>query len=89
MFTNYDVRRKKLRFSYNIPCRFPKKSELAIGERALLQQRSKLLVKYLNGQCAYDAIEDVDRQISNQRYVNNYRGNSCLFSQPTLKNYDA
>lgn len=89
MFTNYDVRRKKLSFSYNIPYRFPKNSELAIGERALLQQRSKLLVKYLNGQCAYDAIEDVDGQINNQRYVNNYRGNSYVFSQPTLKNYDA
>lgn len=89
MFTNYDVRRKKLSFSYNIPYRFPKNSELAIGERALLQQRSKLLVKYLNGQCAYDAIEDVDRQINNQRYVNNHRGNNYVFSQPTLKNYDA
>lgn len=89
MFTDYNVRRKKLSFSYNIPYRFPKNSELAIGERALLQQRSKLLVKYLNGQCAYDAIEDIDKQINHQRDVNNHSNNVVLFSQPTLKNYDA
>lgn len=57
--------------------------------RAMTTTWAKLLVNYLNGQCSYDAIEDVDRQISNQRYVNNYRGNSCVFLQPTLKNYDA
>lgn len=89
MFTDYNVGRRKLSFSYNIPYRFPKNSELAIGERALLQQRANTLVKYLNGRCDYDAIEDVDRQINNQRYANNHRGNNCVFSQPTLKNYDA
>lgn len=91
MFTNYDVRRKKLSFSYNVPYRFPKNSELAIGERALLQQRSKLLVKYLNGQCAYDAIEDIDKKINHQRDVNNHSSissNCYLFSKPTLVNYD-
>lgn len=89
MFTNYNVRRKKLSFSYNIPYRFPKNSELAIGEKALLQQRSNLLVRYLNGQCMYERIEDIDKKINHQRYVNSQRGNCCLFSQPTLKNYDA
>lgn len=90
MFTNYDVGRKKLSFSYNIPYRFPKNSELAIGENALLHQRSNLLVKYLNGQCTYDAIEDIDKQINRQCDVNNHSSNNvALFSQPTLKNYDA
>lgn len=89
MFTDYNVRRRKLSFSYNIPYRFPKNSELAIGENALLQQRSNLLVKYLNGQCVYENITDIDKKISHQRYVNNHNGNCYLFSQPTLKNYDA
>lgn len=89
MFTNYDVRRKKLSFSYDIPYRFPKNSELVIGENALLQQRSNLLVKYLNGQCMYEHITDIDRKINRQRYVNNHRGNCYLFSKETLKNYDA
>lgn len=89
MSTNYDVKRMKLSFAYDIPYQFPENTNIIGGEKALLKQRTDLLVKYLNNQCTYKDIADIDEKIKDQRNNNDYHGNKSLFSQPSLVNYDA
>lgn len=89
MSTNYDVKRMKLSFAYDIPYQFPEDTNIIGGEKALLNQRTDLLVKYLNNQCTCKDIADIDEKIKDQRDTNDYHGNKSLFSQPSLVNYDA
>jgi hypothetical protein len=79
----------KLSFAYDIPYQFPENTNIIGGEKALLKQRTDLLVKYLNNQCTYKDIAGIDEKIKDQRDTNDYHGNKSLFSQPSLVNYDA
>lgn len=62
MSTNYDVKRMKLSFAYDIPYQFPENTNIIGGEKALIKQRTDLLVKYLNNQCTYKDIADIDEK---------------------------
>lgn len=72
MSTNYDVKQMKLSFAYDIPYQFPENTNIIGGEKALLNQRTDLLVKYLNNQCTYKDITDIDEKIKDQRDTNGY-----------------
>lgn len=90
MFTNYDVRRKKLSFSYDIPYEFSHSDEFYTGEseRNLLKRRDDALIKFLNGDCDDNYLKSIDRAIDDQRFLRNQLDNVNTFSTPSLMNYD-
>ena len=65
MFTNYDVNRWKLSFSYNIPYQFTYGSEYYTEGSVynLLKLRDYARVRFLNGGCEYDDLKTIDSKI--------------------------
>lgn len=91
MFTNYDVRRKKLSFSYNIPYEFTHDNDYYTGdsEYNLLKRRDVVRVRFLNDGDDYDCLQTIDHKIGDQHYLWKRLDNVNGFSHDTLKRYDA
>lgn len=91
MFTNYDVNRWKLSFSYNIPYQFTYGSEYYTdsSEYSLLKLRDYTRVRFLNGGCEYDYLKTIDSKIDDQHFLWRRLDNVNEFSKPSLKMYDA
>ena len=68
MFTYYNLRRKKLSFSYAIPFNFTRDNDYYTGdsEYNLLKRRDYVLVRFLNGGDDYDCLQTIDLKIGNQ-----------------------
>lgn len=91
MFTNYDVNRWKLSFSYNIPYYFTYGSEYYTdgSEYNLLKLRDYARVRFLSGGCDYDYLKTIDGKIDDQHFLRKSLDNVNEFSKPSLKMYDA
>lgn len=91
MFTNYDVNRWKLSFSYNIPYQFTYGSEYYTDGSVynLLKLRDYARVRFLNGGCEYDYLKTIDSKIDDQHSLWRSLDNVNEFSKPSLKMYDA
>ena len=91
MYTNYDVNRWKLSFSYNIPYQFTYGSEYYTegSEYNLLKLRDYSRVRFLNGGCEYDYLKTIDSEIDDQHFLWRSLDNVNEFSKPSLKMYDA
>lgn len=91
MFTNYDVNRWKLSFSYNIPYQFTYGSEYYTDGSVynLLKLRDYARVRFLNGGCEYDDLKTIDSKIDDQHSLWRSLDNVNEFSKPSLKMYDA
>ena len=91
MFTYYNLRRKKLSFSYAIPFNFTRNNDYYTGdsEYNLLKRRDYVLVRFLNGGDDYDCLQTIDLKIGNQHSLRQQLDNVNKFSHDTLKRYDA
>ena len=91
MFTYYNLRRKKLSFSYAIPFNFTRDNDYYTGdsEYNLLKRRDYVLVRFLNGGDEYDCLQTIDLKIGNQHSLRQQLDNVNKFSHDTLKRYDA
>lgn len=91
MFTYYNLRRKKLSFSYAIPFNFTRDNDYYTGdsEYNLLQRRDYVLVRFLNGGDDYDCLQTIDLKIGNQHSLRQQLDNVNKFSHDALKRYDA
>ena len=87
MFTDYNVRRWKLSFSYEIPYEFTYGDDFYTGksERNLLKRRDDACVKFLNGDCDYNYLKSIECDIDDQRFLHKRLNNVNEFSKPTLK----
>lgn len=91
MFTYYNLRRKKLSFSYAIPFNFTRGDDYYTGdsEYSLLKRRDCVLARFLNGGADYDCLQIIDLKIENQHSLLQQLDNVNKFSRDTLKRYDA
>lgn len=91
MFTYYNLRRKKLSFSYAIPFNFTRDNDYYTGdsEYNLLKRRDYVLVRFLNGGDDYDCLQTIDLKIGNQHSLWQQLNNVNKFSHDILKRYDA
>ena len=90
MFTDYNVRRKKLSFSYTIQFKFNDDYFYTDkSENSLLKKRTAAFVRFLSGGCSYEYIEKIDRELKHQHYLYQSLDNVNNFSKDSLNNYDA